>query len=241
MKDGTQNKNIHKHVFKWVKQKQIIPSNSLMKDGDGNIITNPVDAINEINLRWDEIYSSNILHEDPNKVLSCVWPYIQDRRLPASIPDLDGPSLRKQVLTRRLDACPGLDGWRTLESHMLPDILYTSIANYFIDVGKGVRTLPLAMITAKQVILEKASGLDSRLQKRLITVLPVFLHSGPRYKKSGKEHQLMSKQLTKECSSEKMKGGLFFSRSMTTEILLIAQHTLEQKPVLGIGDEFQEL
>lgn len=127
----------------------------------------------------------------------CV-PYIQDRRLPASIPDLDGPSLRKQVLTRRLDACPGLDGWRTLESHMLPDIFYTSIANYFIDVEKGVRTLPLAMITAKQVILEKASGLDSPLQKRLITVLPVFLlaYSGLRFRQfQSWQNQVLPKEL----------------------------------------------
>ena len=198
MKDGAQNKNIHKSVFKWIKQKQNIPSNNLIKDSDGNIITNPVDAISEINERWDDIYSANILHEDPTKVLSCVWPYIQDCRLPASIPELDGPSLKKQVLTRRLDACPGLDGWRTVETHMLPDIFYTSIANFFKDVEKGIRALPRAMTTAKQVILEKASGLDSPLQKRLITVLPIFLlaYSGLRFRQlQSWQNQVLPKEL----------------------------------------------
>ena len=184
MKDGTCNKNVHKSVFKWVKQKQIIPSNNLIKDSEGNLLTNPNDAIDEINIRWDEIYSSNILHESPQKVLSCVWPYIQDRRRPACLPELDGPSLRKQVLSRRVDASPGLDGWRTLEAHLLPDSFYTSIAKFFIGVEKGQRSLPTALVTAKQVILDKDVASESPLQKRLITILPVFLlaYSGLRFR-----------------------------------------------------------
>ncbi len=184
MKEETKNKSIHKNVFKWVKQKQLCQSNNLIKDSEGNLITNPIDAIDEINNQWDEVYSSNLLHEDPYKILSCVWPYIQDCRVPATIPDLDGPSLKNQILRRRIDASPGLDGWRTLEAQLLPDIFYTAIAEYFVQVEKGLRKLPVSLTSARQVILDKADAQDSPLQKRLITVLPVFLlaYSGLRFR-----------------------------------------------------------
>ena len=184
MKKGTSNKNIHKHVFKWVKQKQCCQSSNLIKDSNGNLLTCPIDAIQEINLQWDEVYSANLHHEDPYKILSFVWPYIQEHRVPATIPNLDGPSLKQQILRRRIDASPGLDGWRTLEAQVLPDIFYSAIAEFFIQVEQGLRKLPLSLVTARQVLLDKANAQDSPLQKRIITVLPIFLlaYSGLRFR-----------------------------------------------------------
>ena len=60
------------------------------------------------------------------------------------------------------------------------------------------------------------------------------------YKKNGKGLQLISKQLTRGCSSEKMKEDLSCS-GLITDSLHIVQRILEQKPVLGIGVEFLEL
>ena len=184
MKKGTINKNVHKNVFRWVKQKQSCQTSNLIKDPDGNLLTCPNEAIQMINLQWDEVYSANLLHEDPQKILSFVWPYICEHRVPATVPDLDGPSLKKQILRRRIDASPGLDGWRTLEAQILPDIFYTAIAEFFIKVEKGLRKLPLSLVTARQVLLDKATAQDCPLQKRIITVLPVFLlaYSGLRFR-----------------------------------------------------------
>ena len=198
MKQGTTTKNVHTNVFEWVKQKQQTHSSNLIKDNEGNIITNPVDALDEINQQWDEIYGSNVLHEDPQKILSFVWPYLQETRLPAVIPDLDGPSLRRQILCRRVEASPGLDGWRTIEAQLLPDAFYSAIAKFFVGIEAGQRRLPICLTTARQTILDKAVAQDSPLQKRLITILPIFLlaYSGLRFRQlQSWQNEIMPREL----------------------------------------------
>ena len=61
-----------------------------------------------------------------------------------------------------------------------------------------------------------------------------------RFKKSGKELRLTSRQHIIGCSSEKTREDHSCS-GLTTASLPIAQHTLAQKPVPGTGAEFQEL
>lgn len=59
------------------------------------------------------MFSSNVLHEDPFKILEIIWPKIVNRRMPANLPILSGGTLLKQIKRRRCDAAAGLDGWRT--------------------------------------------------------------------------------------------------------------------------------
>lgn len=77
MADGARNKQIAKCVFQWIKRKSTIALPNLIRDQNGDIIYSPAEAIKEINNVWDDIYSANVLYEDPQKVLSFIWPYIQ--------------------------------------------------------------------------------------------------------------------------------------------------------------------
>lgn len=65
-------------------------------------------------------------------------------------------------------------------------------------------------------------------------IFPSFCLPAPLYKRNGKEPQLISKQLTRECSSKKTRGDQF-SSSLVTALMPIAQHTLEQKAAHGTG------
>ena len=60
------------------------------------------------------------------------------------------------------------------------------------------------------------------------------------YKKNDKVLQSISKQLIRDCSSEKMKEDLSYS-GLITDSLHIDQHILGRKPALGTGAEFLEL
>ena len=173
MSQGTKSKQVGKMVFKWIKSKASNPSPNLIRDPQGNIIVDPVDAINEINDQWDSVYAVNALHADPMEVLKFAWPYIQETRKVADIPMLTGADLQSQALRRKIDAAPGLDGWRTCEMKMLPCAVYNAAAEYFRKVEQGARQLPECLVLARQIILDKKG--DSPLQKRLISLLPIFL------------------------------------------------------------------
>lgn len=68
MADGTRNKQIAKDVFKWIKRKSQPSPPNIIRNCDGHIIYEPNQALQEINTQWDEIFASNILHENPEKI-----------------------------------------------------------------------------------------------------------------------------------------------------------------------------
>ena len=172
MIQGTRSKQVGKFVFSWIKSKTVCATPNLIRDQEGNIIVDPNNAIKEINNQWDTVFAANVLHSDPMEVLKFAWPYIQESRQVASIPTLTGSDLRAQALRRKIDAAPGLDGWRTPEMKMLPVAVYDVAASYFQKVEQGVRQLPECLVLARQIILDKKG--DAPLQKRLISLLPIF-------------------------------------------------------------------
>ena len=173
MIQGTKSKQVGKMVFQWIKSRTTSPSPNLIRDAENNIIVDPNEAIKEINEQWDSIFAANVLHADPLDVLKFAWPHIQESRTVASIPPLSGSDLKNQALRRRIDAAPGLDGWRTCEMKILPCAIYDAAAIYFQKVEQGIRQLPKCLVLARQIILEKKG--DAPLQKRLISLLPIFL------------------------------------------------------------------
>ena len=62
---GTTSKNVSCEVYKWIKQKNQHIAANLILGPDGNIIYSPDEAIKTINNQWDDIFASNILHEEP--------------------------------------------------------------------------------------------------------------------------------------------------------------------------------
>ena len=125
MAHGTSSKNVANFVFKWIRNKTKINSPNLIKNQDGDIISDPQTAINEINLQWDSIFGVNACHEDPRVILQHIWPSIQNIRFTASIPSLSGEMLVKQAARRNISAAPGTDGWRTSEVRTLPLHFFT--------------------------------------------------------------------------------------------------------------------
>ena len=115
----------------------------------------------------------NVLHTDPLEVLKFAWPHTQNTRTVADIPDVTGKDLKKQALRRKIDAAPGLDGWRTVEIRTLPNAVFDVVALFFSKVESGERQLPECLVLARQIILDKKG--DTPLQKRLISLLPIFL------------------------------------------------------------------
>ena len=183
MREGTASKRISKFVYQWIKAKIHTPSPNLIKDSDGNIVSDPSSAMRLINEQWDDIYSANALHEDPFKILEIIWPKIESRRLPATLPVITGETLMKQVQRRRVDAAAGLDGWRTIEMQCLPVKMFDIAASYFRSVEEGVRGLPAILTSTRQILLDKC-GEDHPLQKRIISIFPIFLiaYTSARYR-----------------------------------------------------------
>lgn len=180
---GTRNKKVSSFVFAWIKQKSTVVSNNLIVNQDGHIIFNPMQAIDHINDTWDQVFSVNMLHHDPVDVLAKAWPLLSEIRSPACVPDLTGKDLKGQVMLRKANAASGLDGWRTVEAKSLPTAFYNRIANFFCNIETGQITMPKILTTVRQVLLNK-NGQDEPLQKRIISLLPVFTlaYTGLRFK-----------------------------------------------------------
>ena len=197
MISATRTKKVDKCVFDWIKNKTTHSKPNLIRNKDGDIILSPVEAISEINSQWDDIFSANVLHEDPEKILSTVWPYISDKHTPACIPPLTGLDLKQTAATRKNAAAPGLDGWRTIEVKALPLCVFDAIAAYFVQIENGARNFPVNLGFVKQIILDKG-GQDLPLQKRLISLLSIFVlcYTGLRFKQlQNWQQQIMPKQL----------------------------------------------
>lgn len=128
---GTQTKNVHSFVYKWIQSKTQIEVPNLIVDASGNILYDPSEAIQEINLQWDKVFSANVLHQNPVDLLRFIWPFIDEIRHEATIPDLTGQMLRQQVLRRKANTAAGIDGWRTVEMYSLPVFVYDQVATFF--------------------------------------------------------------------------------------------------------------
>ena len=182
----TRIKNSEKHgcsfIFQHLRNKSSDDPPNLVSDRAGNIITQPEQAIATLNEAWDDIFAANVLSEHPLKMLETVWPYIQDKQIPANLPPITGDALFLTVQKRKINAAPGLDGWRTCELQALPKFCFNVLAEFFQLIEESEFPLPTALTVAKQVILNKA-GPASPINKRLITVLPPLLlaYTGTRY------------------------------------------------------------
>lgn len=174
MINGTRSKNVSKFIYQWLKNKTQTFVPNLIRNADGDILYSPTEAIDEINNQWDDIFSANTLHNNPHDVLREIWPVVARIRNPTTLPSLTGAMLREQASKRRSDAAAGIDGWRTVETKILPLKVYDLIAEYFRCVENGTRQLPGILTTARQIILHKG-GEDVPLQKRLISILPIFI------------------------------------------------------------------
>eukprot|EP00435_Cladocopium_sp_Y103_P048155 s305_g14.t1 len=166
MASATASRNVSKLVFKWIRSKTIPRATTLICNKDGDIIAEPDLALDEFNNQWDDVFSANVLHDSPHRILEFVWPYLQELRNPVQLPPVTGEALKKQVLGRKIDAAPGMDGWRTVELVCLPTAIFDLVADFFAQVELNKRSLPFVLTLARQVALNKTSGKDSPLQKR---------------------------------------------------------------------------
>ena len=176
MIEGTRSKCVSKYVFKWINAKMYVPMPNLITDPSGQVIADPIEAMKTINDQWDSVYSANVMCENPMKVVEAVWPQICKHRIPATVPPISGSMLKRQVAKRRIDASAGLDGWRTPEMQVLPEKIYDLVAAFFQSVEAGIRNLPSILTSARQTLLDKC-GDDNPMQKRIISILPIFMLS----------------------------------------------------------------
>lgn len=183
MISSTKSKQVDKWVFQWINGKSKISTSNLILNKNGDIILSPTEAIAEINDQWDSVFASNIHHSDPEIVLSKVWPFIQKTYSKVELPPVTAEDLKNQIARRKVNAAPGLDGWRTVEVQTFPLTVLAAIASYFNQVESGHRALPQNLTLAKQVILDKGTD-DTPLSKRLISLLSVLLlsYTGLRYR-----------------------------------------------------------
>ena len=171
-----------KFIFQHLKNKQQDEPSNLVLDEAQNIVYNPEQALHVLNETWDDIFSANTLCEHPLRMLDTVWPYIQHTQVPADIPPITGEALFSQLKKRRIDAAPGLDGWRTDELRTLTAQELAPVAKFFAELETSSESIPDALVCAKQMILNKP-GPATPLNKRLITVLPALLlaYTGTRF------------------------------------------------------------
>ena len=163
-------KSTKKFIFHHLRNKTITEPTNLVCDPQGNTIFNPCDAISTINNTWDEIYSANVLHQDPLQMLQVIWPYMDHEVQPWHLPSLTGNDLYITIQARNPLAAPGLDGWRTTDLQSLPSVCCDALASFFNALEDDCHgDLPQVLVRAKQVILNKP-GPSLPLNKRLITV-----------------------------------------------------------------------
>lgn len=109
-----------KFIFHHLRNKSKDEPVNLVLDDDNNIVYNPHEAINIINRKWDEVFSANVLHADPVRMLEVIWPHI-DQNIPTfQLPELSGRDIFQTIQNRNPNAAAGLDGWRTEDTQKLP-------------------------------------------------------------------------------------------------------------------------
>lgn len=131
MKKATENKNVGKTVYAWIKNKTRVDPPNIVIDSEGNAIYSPIDIMKTIDETWDDIFSSNVGHQDPSELLRFIWPYIAHLRNDATVPSLTGQIFRDQALSRNPAAAGGMDGWTTKEAQALPLPVFEAVAKFF--------------------------------------------------------------------------------------------------------------
>ena len=162
-----------KYIFHHLKNKVADEPSNLVLDDQQNIVCQP-----------DDIFSANVLHEEPLRILQAAWPYLSHDSSEFEIPPLGASDLACTIAGRNPDAAAGLDGWRTTDLQALPVKCLEVIANFFHTVEEDCGgDLPTALVCAKQAILNKA-GPASPINRRLITILsPMLLaYTGTRFR-----------------------------------------------------------
>ena len=230
MQEGTASKKVAKFVYQWINAKIQSPSPNLIKDSQGNIVADPERAMQLINEQWDEVYSANVLHEHPQKILEVIWPKLVERRMPVNLPVLTGETLQYQVGKRRKDAAAGLDGWQTAEMQILPRKIFDIVAVFFKQVEDGTRSLPTILTSTRQILLDKC-GDDNPMQKRIISVFPIFIiaYTSARFHQLQHwQNQIMPKNLFGGIKTRKM------AQLQTAVKLHIDQASVDSQPLAGL-------
>ena len=129
-------------VFQHLKNRAADEPPNLVTDSQGNIITDPQEAIAEINTQWDTVFSANQGFPPPIKMLEIVWPHIHQYGQQYDVPELHATDLQKVILARRKDAAPGLDGWRTCEVQALSLPVLSNFAYIFRRIEQSDDPLP---------------------------------------------------------------------------------------------------
>ena len=172
-----------KFIFKHLRNRACEEPANLLQDPDGNIITDPNQAIRTFNEAWDDVFACNIQADHPLKMLDIIWPYIRDHELRFECQPIDAQCLWHIVQSRNPQAAPGLDGWRTGELQLMPAECFRPFATVFAALAVSDDPLPPTLTCARQMILNK-NGSSHPMQKRLITVLPILYlaYSGARFR-----------------------------------------------------------
>ena len=173
-----------KYIFHHLKSKVADEPSNLVLDANRNIVCQPNEALALINSQWDDIFASNMSHDDPISILQVAWPYIQKDCVPWQTPPLTGADLAVTIAARKPEAAAGLDGWRTTDLQFLPLCCLNAIATFFSRLEDSCGAdIPSVLVRAKQIILNKA-GPSSPLNKRLITIFsPMLLaYTGTRFR-----------------------------------------------------------
>lgn len=88
MSIGTTSKNVHAAVYKWIHNKTQPASNNHISDRDGSLLTDPAQAIFEVQNVWDDVFGADAGHQDPHKLLSLAWPAASKIRQECHVPPL---------------------------------------------------------------------------------------------------------------------------------------------------------
>ena len=81
-------KGDYAHIYHHLKNKVQNDPPNLLEDEVGNIISQPQDAIARMNVEWDNVFATNILRDQPIKVLKIIWPH-QKRKPPNRFAAID--------------------------------------------------------------------------------------------------------------------------------------------------------
>ena len=218
------------HIYHHLKNKVQNDPPNLLEDDKGNIITQPTEAIDRMNFEWDDVFATNILRDQPTKVLRIIWPYIKNEFHPIELPPICAIDLFDTIHRRNPLAAPGLDGWRTTDIQALPVSALVPIANFFNELEACNEDIPNILTRAKQMVLNK-NGSAEPMQKRLITILPVFLlmYTGTRFYQLREWQQLaMPSQLHGGIQKRQMS-----TVSNTLRVHIDMAHTTNE-PVVGM-------
>ena len=89
-----------KYIFQHLRTKAVHEPSNLVVDHAGQIVYNPADAMQTIINTWDDIFSANVLHDDPSDMLRVIWPYMDHDIQPWHLPPLTGSEIPLTIRNR---------------------------------------------------------------------------------------------------------------------------------------------